>query len=225
MIKTPLLLLGIFCLIIGASVSGGSALALGVAQGDARPGLGLAALCFFDILVIYSYVMLGLEVVGLGAISGRLQWLAALITSLLGIVFGIALVTAAIALLNVMIALFLAVPFGTIVYMALYGIFDTDASRTILGMIMTIKIAGVVMIILAAPTIFSNKGLVVLTATSLAFTFGLSFLHGFVPNPLVSIVDAIAAIIFGIVATIWMVLLLIGGVFSLVRFLRGLVPA
>lgn len=225
MIKTPLLLLGIFCLIIGASVSGGSALALGIAQGDARPGLGLAALCFFDILLIYSYVMLGLEVVGLGAISGRLQWLAALIVSILGILAGIALVTAAIALLNVMIALLLAVPFGTIVYMALYGFFDTDASRMILGMIMTIKIAGVVMIVLAAPTIFNNKGLVVLTATSVGFTFGLSFLHGFVPNPLVSIVDAIAAIVFGIVATIWMVLLLIGGVVSLLRFLRGLVPA
>jgi hypothetical protein len=225
LIKIPLLLLGIFCLLVGASVSGGTALALGVGGSEDRPGLGLAALFFFDILVIYTFAMLAFQIVGLGAISGRVQFATALIVSILGLLGGIVLVTGAIAALTAMVALLLAVPFGTIVYMAIFGHFDTDASRAILSMVMLLKLVGLAMIAFATPGILNNRSVLVLSGVSVLFTFALGFLHAFPPNFLASIADAIGAIVFGIVGTIWMLLLLFSGLASLVRTIRGIVPA
>jgi hypothetical protein len=45
----------------------------------------------------------------------------------------------------------------------------------------------------------------------------ISFLHGLVPIILVSITDMIAAIIIGIIAVIWAIVLLIGGIVGLVK--------
>jgi hypothetical protein len=224
MIKTPLLLLGIFCLIVGACVAGGTGLTLGLGGDEGRPGLGLMALFFFDLLVIFSYVTLALQVIGVGAITGRVQFATSLVAAILGILFGIALIVGAFTLLTVMLSLLLSVPFGTIVYFAVFGDFDTDKSRVVLGLVMAFQIGGLIMVALAAPGILKNLQLMLLSGASVLFAFVLGFLHAFPPNFLVSIVDAIAAIVFGIVATIWFLLLLFSGLASLIRTIRGVVP-
>lgn len=221
MIKTPFLLLGLFCLFLSLLVAGGSAGALGIFEAEKGPGLGLAALCFFCVLPCYSYAILTCEVLQLGAVSGRLQTVVALVGSIVGLLFGLYFIVKAITLLSVMLALFLAVPFGTIAYMVIWGTFDTGTSRIVLSLFMTVQIIGAIFLVVAAPTIVKNGKLVALTAVTLAFAFILGLLHGLVPNPLVSIVDALAALVISIVATIWMLPLLIGGILSLVRVVRA----
>lgn len=225
MIKIPLLGFGIFLLVVGALVGAGTGLTFGVGANADRPGVGLMALCLFDVLVIYSYVSLALQVVGLGAISGRLQWIVALVTGILCFLAAVALVFSALALLNLMLVLLLSVPFGTAVYLAVFGSFATGAARAILAMIMILKLIGLGMIIFAAPGVLSNKRLMVLSAASLLFTFGLGCVFALVPGFLVSIVDAVAAIVVGGAAAIWFVLLVFSGIGSLARTIRGLVPA
>jgi hypothetical protein len=220
-IKMPFLLLGLFCLFLSLLIGAGSAGALSALVPQKSPGLGLAALSFFTTLLCYSYVILAFEAFHLGAISGRLQALTALVGSILGLLFGIYLIVKALSLLSIMLALFLAVPFGTAVYLATWGMFDTGASRTILSLFMMVQLIGVVFLVIAAPSILKNGKLVLLTAAALAFAFILGLLHGLVPNPFVSIVDTLAALIIGIVATIWMLPLLIGGIFSLARIIRA----
>jgi hypothetical protein len=50
----------------------------------------------------------------------------------------------------------------------------------------------------------------VFTGLSLLWTWVLGFLHAFPPGFLVSIADAIGALVISIVATIWLLFLLIG---------------
>lgn len=222
MVKIPLLTIGIVCILIGAAASFASGFVL--SQFD-RPGLGLVGLGIFDILLFYSFTMIGLQVWGLGAISGRLQFVLALFSGITGVFGGLALVLAAIAALTIMVALLLAIPFGTLTYLALFGHFDTAAARIILSLLLTVKLGGLALIVLAAPGILKNTTLVLMSAVSVLFTFGLGFVHALVPNFLVSIADTICAIVFGIVAAIWMLLLVLSGLGSLIRVIRGIVPA
>ncbi|MEI3853625.1 MULTISPECIES: hypothetical protein [unclassified Ensifer] len=224
MIKTPFLIFGVFLLVVGASVSGGTALSFGITADATRPGVGLMALSLFDLLIVYGYGSLALQAAGLGAAAGRLQWIVALVAGVFCIFVGIVLVIAALALLNMMLALFLALPFGTAVYLAVFGSFATGAVRAILAMVMTLKLAGLGMIVFAAPGVLRNTRQLVLTGVSLLFTFGLGYVYALVPVFLVSIVDAIAAIVFGVAAVIWFALLALSGVGSLVRTARGLAP-
>ena len=73
---------------------------------------------------------------------------------------------------------------------------------------------------MAQPRFVQNKGLVLLTLTSLICNIVCEFLHGIVPGILVSITDAIAAIVFSIVAIIWAIVLLIGSIPGIIRALQ-----
>jgi hypothetical protein len=64
-------------------------------------------------------------------------------------------------------------------------------------------------------------GLVTAVPTSVFCTMVVSFLHGLVPTLLVSILDAVAAIVVGIVAAIWALLLFLGSLPSIVRAIKG----
>ncbi len=99
------------------------------------------------------------------------------------------------AKLFLMIALLLAVPFGTLVYLATYGDFATGKAAVILSLLMTLKIILAVALVTAHDHYFLNKKLLLLVGTSMAVMVLISFLHGVVPGILVSISDAVGAII------------------------------
>ena len=121
---------------------------------------------------------------------------------------------------SIMVSLFLAVPFGTLVYLALWGFFPVGKSAAILGLVLFLKLVFGALLVLAQPRFLQNKGLVLLVGTTLLCTVVLAFLHGFVPVILVSIVDDIAALIFAIIAIIWGIILLIGSIPSIWKAIR-----
>ena len=59
-----------------------------------------------------------------------------------------------------------------------------------------------------------------LILTSLLANAVVSFLHGLVPIVLVSITDALGAIVVSVLALIWAVVLLVGALVSIVKVLR-----
>jgi hypothetical protein len=61
---------------------------------------------------------------------------------------------------------------------------------------------------------------VLLIVTSLVANLIVTFLHGIVPLFLVSITDAIAAIVVAIIGIIWAIVLLIGAIVAIVKVLR-----
>jgi hypothetical protein len=88
------------------------------------------------------------------------------------------------------------------------------------GLLMTLKLAAGICLVLAHPRFLQNKGLVLLLLTSLLANAVVAFLHGLVPIILVSITDAIGAIIVAVLALIWAVVLLVGALVSILKVLR-----
>lgn len=190
-----------------------------VADRDRPPGLAIAYLALIDALVLFS---LGLIASGLAvpaAILGRVQGAISLVVALVAGLASVALAQAAFALVTLMIVLLSAVPFGTIAYLIRWGSFDVDGAAIVLSAILLTKIALVISLVLAHQRIVANTGLVLLIATSLVGTLIVSALHGFAPSFLVSITDAVGAIVIAVAALVWAVAFLIGAVVSLVRVL------
>ena len=120
----------------------------------------------------------------------------------------------------IMVSLFLAVPFGTLAYLALWGFFPVGEAAVLLGLVLLLKLVWAGMLVLAQPRFLQNKGLVLLILTTLLCTVVLEFLHNLVPVILVSIVDDVAALVFAIIAIIWGLVLLIGSIPAIVKAIR-----
>jgi len=184
-----------------------------------RPGLGIPSLAALDILVVLTVVVTALNSLGVPGV-GRIYGIASVIVSFLGCLGSLALLFVTIAALMLMIGLLLAVPFGTAVYMAVYGSFPKGAAGATLGAIVLVKLAGVFCLVVGSEQVLKGKMLMVLLACSIGLALLLSFLHGFPPGVLASITDAIGAIIAFIVAIIWAIIFLVSGIISIVRNLR-----
>ncbi len=75
-------------------------------------------------------------------------------------------------------------------------------------------------LVIAQQRFLQNRGLVLLVVSSLVANIVISFLHGFVPIILVSITDAIGAIVMAVCGCIWWILALIGAIPAVLRALR-----
>lgn len=190
------------------------------AREGSRPGLGIAYLALIDGLVLFTVILMGLGLFVPERVQGRVQGIVTLIVSIVVILLAIVLIIIALLLLILMLALLFSAPFGTIVYFAVYGFFDRGGAATTLGFLMLLKLAFAVCLVIAHQRFLQNRGLVLIVLTSLVAGIIVSFLHGFVPRPLVSITDAIAAIIVGIIAVIWAIVLLIGSLVSIFKSAR-----
>ena len=185
------------------------------------PGLGIPYMAVLDSALLFTILLVGTSLVIGDRVQGRVQGCATLILSLLAVLAAIALIIAAIVLLLLMIALLLSVPFGTIAYMAIYGFFDRGGASVALGILLALKLAFAVCLVLAQQRFLQNRGLVLLIVCSLAANIVLSFLHGLVPGVLVSITDAIGAIIVAACGCIWWLLALIVALPAILKTIRA----
>jgi len=186
-------------------------------QDLATPGLGIRALALIDGLLLVPVVLMGISLVLPHRVHGRVQGAASLVVSIGMLLGAIAAGFAALALVFVMIALLLSVPFGTIAYFIIYGFFDRTAATGTLGVIFSLKLGFCASLVAAHPAFLQNKSLVLMTATSLLASLVVGFLHGLVPLPLVSITDGVAAIVVAVLAAVWALLMLIGSLISVVK--------
>jgi hypothetical protein len=85
---------------------------------------------------------------------------------------------------------------------------------------MLLKLVSAALAFLGNPHILKSKSLILLFLTSLLLTFVLAYLHGLPPGFLVSITDAIGAIVAYILALIWAIAYLVGGVIGLLGNLQ-----
>jgi hypothetical protein len=181
------------------------------------PGLAITYMALLDGIVLFTVGLMGIALIMPEKIQGRLQGCVTFIFGLLLIIACIILIFIALGLLLLMVSLFLSVPFGTIAYFAIFGFFDRGGSTTALALIMFLKLGFVICLILAQQRFIQNKGLVLLLLTSLLANVIISFLHGIVPSFLVSITDALAAIIVAILAVIWLIFLLFGSLLGIIK--------
>jgi hypothetical protein len=221
-LRTPFLVAAIVVALLVVLVEVGSGLwiAPGSSSELATPGLGVPYLALVDGIVLYTLGFFGLALVVPARILGAIQGIITFIFSLLLLIGSFVAIIVAVLLLTLMVTLLLAVPFGTIAYLAIYADFDKSGASITLGTLMTLKLAVVILLVLAQQRFLAIKGLILLLATSLVAGLIVSFLHALVPSILVSILDAIAAIVVGVLALIWSLVKLIGSIPGIVKGLR-----
>lgn len=184
---------------------------------EAPPGLGIPKMALLDSLVAFTALLMGLPFLLGDRLHGRIMGLSSCVFSVIVIIVGIVMVLTTLGEVLLMIGLFLAVPFGTLAYMAEWGFLRVGAAATILGVLLSLKLAFCICLLLAQQRFLQNKGLIFILLTSLLSNILLGFLHGLVPGPLVSITDGIGALIVLILALVWAVLMLIFGIISVIK--------
>ncbi len=216
--KIPLLI-ALALTVLVVLVELGSPLIIGA--GDGPPGRGIPYLALLDIILAYTILLVALPIVVPDRIQGKVQGIVTLVGSIVLLIVAFLLTLLALAALLLMVSLFLAVPFGTIAYLAAFGDFGTGRAAVLLSLLMVLKLAFCVFLVIAQQRFLQNKGLVLLVITSLVATIIVSFLHGLVPGELVSITDALAAIVVGIIAIVWAIVLLIGSIPAVLRAIKS----
>ena len=185
------------------------------------PGRAIRALALLDGLLLFTVGLIALGLVVTPAVLGRVQGVGTLIFSIVVALAAIVSILILLALVILMVALLLSVPFGTIVYLAVFGHFNRGAASVVLGVLMLLKLGFAGCLVVAYPRFLQNKGLVLLLICSLLGNVIISFLHGIVPGFLVSITDGIAAIIVVVIALIWAIFLLIGSIPAIIMAIRA----
>jgi hypothetical protein len=191
----------------------------GISNTSDAPGLGIPYLALVDGLLAYTLIMMVLTFVLNANVQAKLQAILTLILSFFLVLGSIVLIFVALAKLLLMVALFFAIPFGTIAYLAIWGDFPRGAAAAILSLLMLLKIIASICLPIAHQRFLVAKGLILMILTSFLCMIIVSFLHGIVPTPLVSITDALAAIIVGIIALIWGIIILVGSIIATVQAL------
>lgn len=191
------------------------------ADGEVRSvGHGIAYLALLDGLVLFTVGLMFASLVVPERLHGRVQGIVTLVVSLLLLLVSVASIFLALGLLVLMVTLLSAAPFGTAVYFASYASFPTTTATVTLGLVLTLKLGYAGCLIAAHGRMLQNKGLVLLVLTALLANVVVSFLHALVPGFLVSITDAIAAIVVGVLAAIWCLILLVGSIVPVLKALR-----
>lgn len=187
---------------------------------DDPPGLAIPMMALVDGMMLLSMVGLVAALLVPHGVQGRVVPVVNLVVGILVVLGGIVAVFVALALLLLMIGLFLAPPFGTIAYLARWAAFPRGDAQALLSLILLCRLLFAGFVITASPRLLRQKGFMALAITGLLLQLLIGLLHGFAPLPLVSIVDAIAAIVVGIVAVIWALVIAIGSLVGTVRILR-----
>jgi hypothetical protein len=185
------------------------------------PGRAIAFLALLDGVLLFTIALTTSGVVIPQAIQAQVQGPAAVIFAMFVITTAIALIfVVALPMLLVMVALLGAVPFGTLVYLILYGFFNRAGASAVLILLMTLKFAAGGSLVVAHESFLQRKGLILLFLSSLLGNVIVSFFHALVPRILVNITDHIAAIVVAVFAVCWSIPLLIGGVLGTIKLLQ-----
>lgn len=184
------------------------------------PGIAIPLLALVDGMMLLSMAGLVLSIFAPHTVTGRVVPITNLVVGVLVVIAGIAAVLAALALLLLMVGLFLAPPFGTIAYLAKWGGFPRTQAQTLLGVILLCRLVFAGFALTASPRLLRQKGFMGLLVTGLLLQLLVGLLHGLTPLPLVSIVDAIAAIVVGVVGVGWALVIAVGSLIGSVRALR-----
>jgi hypothetical protein len=203
---------------LGSSLGLLSILAKAVgADGTKSPGMGIMALAFIDGILLYSWSTIKAGSVIPEKVLTPATKIANFCFFLFMIITAIAIIFTAIALITLMVSLLLAIPFGTIIYLIKYGKFATGAAQSTLAVLMSLKILFAISLIIGEERLFYDyrKFLYVLV-TSFVANIIIGFLHGMVPGFLVSITDAVGAIIVAAMALVWLIIMFLGSIINVI---------
>ncbi|NSX55750.1 hypothetical protein [Parasulfitobacter algicola] len=190
------------------------------AGADKPPGLAAPSLALIDGIFLWTTFMMALSTLGFRGWHNKFRAIATPILMLILLIVSIIMLIFAIIKLILMLSLLMAVPFGTIVYLAIFGSFNTGGVTIMLGIATFLRAAAFVLLLISSWRYLKNKTLVFNVIAAFLCGIILGFIFALLPGLLHSIGDAIGAIIILIIALIWALILFIRsipGILSIVR--------
>jgi hypothetical protein len=215
-LRTPFLIAALVLIAVAVLVEAGSL----VLPDTVTPGLGIPSLALLHSLVLFAALLLGAGLLIPERIHGRAQGISTLIVAVLVLLAALGGLFESLGKLILMVTLLMSPPFGTLAYFAKFEDFSRGAASVTLSFLMTLELAFAVCLVLAQQRFLQNKSLVLLVVTALLGTVIISLLHGLVPGFLVSITDAIGAIVVAILAAVWAIILIVLSIPGIVRAAR-----
>lgn len=223
--------LGLFCLglfafamaILGEFSLGAMIGRIEGAGTDSAPGWGIRMLGLIDLALGWTLALMAVEIIRPMGPLAKVQGFVTLVLSIFGILAGLLLIFATLSLLILMVSLLLAFPFGTAAYMAAWAAFPAGAAQAILALLMTFKLIGIGLLMVATPALLKNRGLLLLLGLSVGLTFLTGLLIGLVPGVVAAIADVLCALVSAVAGTIWMGVLLVGALGAILRAVRSTV--
>jgi hypothetical protein len=224
-IRRPLVVAAAILIVLAFAIELGSRLwvahAMGVPPNTPRPGLGIPSLAAVDALLALSLAIVASGALGVSPnLIARASGCVITIVAFLTLLASIAMVFIAIGLLMLMVGLLLSPPFGTAVYMAVFGDFNRGGAAITLGLLMVLKLVAAALAFLGNQYLLKSKSTILIFGTSIGLTWLLTFLHALLPRFLISITDTVGAIIAYIGAIIWAIVYLIGGITGILSNLK-----
>jgi len=217
-IRKPFLIAALILSILVLLIELGAALAT-VFVPKEPPGIGIPYLAMVDAILVFTLAHMTISLVVPERVVGRVQGCFTLVTGCLILLAAVVAIFAAITLVLLMIGLIMSF-FGAIIYLAVWGDFPRDAAAVILALLLLLKLVMAVCLVLAHQRFLTLFGLIGLVITSLVLNIVIAFLHDLPPGFLVSVTDAVAAIIVAILAIIWSILLIVGGVMGILAAIK-----
>ena len=188
---------------------------------ETPPGWGVRSLAFVDAVTLLTILLIAASHVVPAPVVAKTQGAITLIAALLLLLAAIIFLLLVVVQLFVMIGLLLAIPFGTLVYLITYGFFDRAGAGVLLSWLFGLKLCFGLALVAANERYLQNVGLVLAVLSTLLASIIVAFLHEIVPIILVSITDAIAALVVAVIAIVWAVVLLIGAIISILALARS----
>lgn len=216
-------------LVGGGQVTGTAAVAISagdegtgaeVASIDEPPGRGISYLAFVDVALVFLIGQYLLSQVLTGRVHGRVTGIGTLVGSFVMIFVALIALIVAIIEIIIMVSLFFAFPFGTAAYMAIWGGFPRGEAAALLGALLVLQVVSLILLVLAQPKMLRQRGFVVVSIIALVLKLVLSFLHAFVPRPVVAIADDLGAIVNSLIGLILAIVFLVVSIPSIVKALR-----
>ncbi len=197
-----------------------SPLTLAAVQAQTPPGAGIRHLALFDGLLCFALAVVGAGALGSQRATARVQGIVTLVVSFFWLLGALVAAVLAFVQLLVMVGLFVAAPFGTIAYLAIWGFFPVGSAATLLGLLLLLKLVMLGLLLAAQPKFLEVKGLMTLIALSVVLQLVLGLLHGWLPRPVVAIGDQLWALVTAIVALVWALIMLITSIPAVLRAIR-----
>ena len=176
------------------------------------PGYSLEADGLYLWVVFFSILISLIGMLITKASVHRVGMIISFINSIIVIFISIFLIVQAILKLIIMFGLLLALPFGPLIYMAIYGAFPKGPVLILGGLGLLCKIVAAVLLWIGGSQMIRIKSATLLLITGFVTFFIIEFGLGFVPVIFCSIADAIIGIIIAIVVIIWSIFILIGSI-------------
>lgn len=190
------------------------------------PGLGLPADGIMSLWLFISVALMAAASLPRKKLVPYVSGIVNIVGGLLLLLASLAAIFVAIAKLLIMVGLLVAFPFGPLIYLAIFGWFAKGAAAATLTIALILKIVVGVLLFLGDRSILKSPAVVILFLLSIVSGILVMLLHAIVPMMLVSITDAVAAIIVGIIAAIWSIIsLILAGIVQLIGTIIGTLKA